>query len=74
MMAMDLDHAREVLHRQHRAVFCAVKPDAMDLLVKHYRAISGEHDDWNGYRATMKREQRVILRVSLTGAGPDKTG
>ncbi|MEU3648315.1 PPOX class F420-dependent oxidoreductase [Lentzea sp. NPDC034063] len=49
-------------------------PDAMDLLVQHYRAISGEHADWNDYRAAMRREQRVILRISLTGAGPDKTG
>jgi len=49
-------------------------PEAMDLLVKHYRAISGEHADWNGYRTAMQREQRVILRISLTGAGPDKTG
>ena len=49
-------------------------PDAMDLLVKYYRTISGEHSDWNDYRAAMEREQRVILRISLTGAGPDRTG
>ncbi|MFI6098712.1 PPOX class F420-dependent oxidoreductase [Lentzea sp. NPDC051213] len=49
-------------------------PEAMELLVKYYRTISGEHSDWDDYRAAMKREQRVILRISLTGAGPDKTG
>lgn len=49
-------------------------PEAMDLLVAHYRAISGEHSDWNDYRAAMRREQRVVLRISLTGAGPDRTG
>lgn len=49
-------------------------PEAMDLLVKHQQTISGEHPDWNEYRATMERDQRVILRISLTGAGPDKTG
>jgi PPOX class probable F420-dependent enzyme len=49
-------------------------PEAMDLLVQYYRTISGEHSDWNDYRAAMKREQRVILRISLSSAGPDKTG
>ena len=49
-------------------------PDAMDLLVEYYRTISGEHDDWDDYRAAMEREQRVVLRIALTGAGPDKTG
>ncbi|WP_236703026.1 PPOX class F420-dependent oxidoreductase [Lentzea aerocolonigenes] len=49
-------------------------PEAMDLLVEYYRTISGEHDNWDDYRAAMQREQRVVLRISLTGAGPDKTG
>jgi PPOX class probable F420-dependent enzyme len=49
-------------------------PEAMDLLVEYYRTISGEHDNWDEYRAAMQREQRVVLRISLTGAGPDKTG
>ena len=49
-------------------------PEAMDLLVKYYRTISGEHENWDDYRAAMQREQRVILRISLTGAGPDRTG
>jgi PPOX class probable F420-dependent enzyme len=49
-------------------------PDAMDLLVEYYRLISGEHQDWDGYRAAMERERRVIVRVSLTRAGPDVSG
>ncbi|HUQ57428.1 hypothetical protein [Lentzea sp.] len=39
-------------------------PDAMDLLVEYYRTISGEHPDWNDYRAALERGQRVVLRVS----------
>jgi hypothetical protein len=46
----------------------------MDLLVEYYRLISGEHQDWDGYRAAMERERRVIVRVSLTRAGPDVSG
>jgi PPOX class probable F420-dependent enzyme len=49
-------------------------PDAMDLLMQYYRLISGEHQDWDGYRAAMERERRVIVRVSLTRAGPDVSG
>ncbi|HEX7308604.1 PPOX class F420-dependent oxidoreductase [Lentzea sp.] len=49
-------------------------PEAMDLLVDYYRTISGEHSDWNDYRAAMEREKRVVLRISLTSAGPDRTG
>jgi PPOX class probable F420-dependent enzyme len=49
-------------------------PDAMDGLVDYYRRVSGEHDDWDDYRAAMRRERRVLLRVELTRAGPDRAG
>jgi PPOX class probable F420-dependent enzyme len=49
-------------------------PDAMDLLVDYYRRISGEHPDWDDYRAAMVRDQRVIVRIRMTRAGPDVSG
>lgn len=49
-------------------------PEAMDGLVSYYRAIAGEHQDWDDYRAAMKREQRVLLRITITKAGPDVSG
>jgi len=49
-------------------------PAAMELLVDYYRRISGEHPDWNDYRAAMEREKRVILRITVTKAGPDVSG
>ena len=49
-------------------------PGAMDLLVDYYRRISGEHPDWDDYRAAMVRDQRVIVRVTITRAGPDVSG
>lgn len=49
-------------------------PDAMELLVGYYRRVSGEHDDWDDYRAAMQREGRVLVRVELTAAGPDRAG
>ena len=45
-------------------------PDALPLLEDYFRRINGEHDDWEDYRAAMRREQRVLLRVELTRAGP----
>jgi hypothetical protein len=42
--------------------------------VEYYRLISGEHPDWDSYRAAMERERRVIVRVSVTRAGPDVSG
>jgi PPOX class probable F420-dependent enzyme len=49
-------------------------PDAMDLLVDYYRRVSGEHPDWDEYRAAMIRDRRVIARITITRAGPDVSG
>ena len=49
-------------------------PEAMDLLVEYYRQVSGEHPDWDEYRAAMTRDQRVILRFTIDKAGPDRHG
>jgi PPOX class probable F420-dependent enzyme len=37
-------------------------------LVDYYRTISGEHDDWDGYRAAMVRERRVVVHLTPTRA------
>jgi len=49
-------------------------PEAMDGLVAYYRSVAGEHPDWNDYRATMQQERRVLLRIDLDRAGPDRSG
>ena len=49
-------------------------PEAMEPLVEYYRSISGEHSDWDEYRSAMEREQRVVLSVTVTRAGPDRSG
>jgi PPOX class probable F420-dependent enzyme len=49
-------------------------PEAMDGLVDYYRRVAGEHDDWDDYRAAMQRDQRCLLRLSLSRAGPDVSG
>ena len=49
-------------------------PDAMEGLVDYYRSISGEHPDWDDYRAAMEKERRVLVRIDLERAGPDRSG
>lgn len=49
-------------------------PEAMDLLVGYYRDISGEHPDWDDYRAAMIRDQRVVVRFAIERAGPNVSG
>jgi PPOX class probable F420-dependent enzyme len=49
-------------------------PAAMELLVDYYRRVAGEHKDWDDYRAAMQRERRLIIRISIERAGPDKAG
>ena len=49
-------------------------PEAMEPLVEYYRAISGEHPDWDDYRAAMERDRRVILRMTVERVGPRVSG
>jgi PPOX class probable F420-dependent enzyme len=49
-------------------------PAAMDGLIDYYRSISGEHPDWDDYRAAMVRDQRVLIALTITRAGPDVAG
>ena len=49
-------------------------PEAMDLLIAYYRQLAGEHPDWDDYRAAMEREQRVMIRIQIERAGPDRQG
>jgi PPOX class probable F420-dependent enzyme len=41
-------------------------PEALPLLETYYRDISGEHPDWDDYRAAMVRDERVLVRLTPT--------
>ena len=49
-------------------------PDAMDGLVDYYRNVSGEHPDWDDYRAAMERDHRCLIRITPERAGPNISG
>jgi PPOX class probable F420-dependent enzyme len=48
----------------------AVAADPADATVEEliavYRAIGGEHPDWDEYRAAMVRDRRLVIRVSVS--------
>jgi PPOX class probable F420-dependent enzyme len=49
-------------------------PEALELLVDYYRRVSGEHSDWDEYRSAMQEQRRVLVRIQLERAGPDRQG
>ena len=44
------------------------RDDAVEELVGYFRAVSGEHSDWDDYRRAMVAEQRVAVRLTPTRA------
>lgn len=49
-------------------------PGAMDPLIDYYERFPGENPDWDEYRERMRREKRVLVRIALERAGPDRHG
>ena len=44
----------------------------MDALIYWYKQVRGEHKNWDEYRDTMKKENRVIIRVNIEKVGPQQ--
>ncbi|WFF03150.1 PPOX class F420-dependent oxidoreductase [Micromonospora sp. WMMD964] len=49
-------------------------PEALEPLVDYFRSISGEHPDWDDYRAAMVRQGKSLIRVTIDAWGPIATG
>ena len=49
-------------------------PDALEPLVDYFRAISGEHPDWDEYRAAMTAQGKCLLHLEIESWGPVATG
>ena len=49
-------------------------PDALEPLVDYFRAVAGEHSDWDEYRAAMQRQGKALLRITPVRWGPIATG
>lgn len=49
-------------------------PDSVEPLVEYFRNISGEHPDWDEYRAAMVKQGKSIIRITPEKWGPIATG
>jgi PPOX class probable F420-dependent enzyme len=49
-------------------------PEAVEPLVDYFRAISGEHPDWDEYRDAMRRQNKSLVRITPERWGPVATG
>ncbi len=49
-------------------------PDAVEGLVEYFRSISGEHPDWDEYRAAMVAQGKCLIRIDIERWGPIATG
>jgi PPOX class probable F420-dependent enzyme len=49
-------------------------PEALEPLVEYYRAIAGEHPDWDEYCSAMVEQGKSLLRITPTRWGPVATG
>lgn len=49
-------------------------PEALEPLVGYFRAIAGEHDDWDEYRQAMRDQGKCLIRVEIERWGPIATG
>lgn len=61
---VQIDGRAEVLHGE----------EAVEPLVDYFRCISGEHPDWEEYRAAMRRQGKSLIRVRPTRWSPVATG
>jgi PPOX class probable F420-dependent enzyme len=49
-------------------------PEAVEPLVDYFRAVAGEHSDWDEYRAAMVSQGKALIRVTPVRWGPIATG
>lgn len=49
-------------------------PEAVDGLVEYFRAVAGEHSDWDEYREAMIVQGKCLICVTPTRWGPIATG
>ncbi len=49
-------------------------PEAVEGMVEYFRAVSGEHPDWDDYRAAMIRQGKCLISIEVERWGPIATG
>ena len=49
-------------------------PEALEFLRDWHRRVKGEHPNWEEHKKTMEKQRRVILRIEIQSAGPERKG
>ena len=49
-------------------------PEALEPLCDYIRSISGEHPNWDEYRAAMEQQGKTLLRLAISSWGPISQG
>ncbi len=49
-------------------------PEAVEGLVEYFRAVSGEHPNWDEYRESMMRQGKCLISIDVERWGPIATG
>lgn len=49
-------------------------PESVEPLVDYFRAVAGEHPDWDEYREAMVKQGKSLLRITPTRWSPVATG
>ena len=49
-------------------------PEALEPLVDYFRAVAGEHSDWDDYRRAMVEQGKCLIRITPRRWGPVATG
>ena len=49
-------------------------PEALEPLVDYFRAVAGEHSDWDEYRRAMVDQGKCLIRITPTRWSPIATG
>jgi hypothetical protein len=57
-----------------RLWLCVLPGPVLRTLDRGAGRVAGEHENWDDYRAAMRGERRVLLRMALDRAGPDRAG
>lgn len=52
-------------HAELSAVARATDDAVVEELIDVYRAVQGEHPDWDDYRAAMVRDERIVLSIKV---------
>jgi len=72
MLVMGEQYSGSKYIQLHGTAEIIPQPEAMELLIYWHRQAKGEHPNWEEYRAKMKEEEQLFIRIDIEKVGPQK--